>query len=95
MATYKRRTVETALLGKGFRRRDTHHTFLHYYTVGGEKAPVWTKTSQGRPGADIDRRLASRMARQCKLTADEFRDLVECPMSRTAYERRLRESGLI
>ena len=86
------------LLGKGFRRRDTHLTFLHYYTVSGEKgekAPVWTKTSHGRPGADIDSRLASRMARQCKLSSDEFRNLVECPMSRTAYERRLRSAGMI
>ena len=63
MPTHKRRTVETALLAKGFRRRDTHHAFLHYYTEAGEKTPVWTKTSHGRPGADIDRRLVSRMAR--------------------------------
>ena len=95
MPTYKRRTVETALLAKGFSRRDTHHAYLHYYTESGEKTPVWTKTSHGRPGADIDRRLFSRMAGQCKLAADEFRDLVECPMSREAYERRLCDSGLI
>ena len=94
MPTYKRRTVETALLAKGFRRRNTHHAFLHYYTESGEKTRVWTKTSHGRPGADIDRRPISRMA-QCKLTSDEFRDLVACPMSREAYERRLRESGVI
>lgn len=35
------------------------------------------------------------MAKQCKLTADEFRNLVECPMSCGAYERRLGESGMI
>ena len=74
-------------VAKGFRRRDTHHAYLHYYTESGEKAPVWTKTSHGRPGADIGRRLLSRMARQCKLTTDEFRDLVNCPMSREAYEQ--------
>lgn len=95
MPTYKRGTVESALLAKGFRRRDTHHAYLHYYAESGEKTPVWTKTSQGRAGADIDRRLVSRMARQCKLTSDEFRALIDCRMSREYYERRLRDIGMI
>lgn len=95
MATYKRRTVENALERKGFRRTERHHSFFHYYTNAGERTRVWTKTSHGRGGADIDRGLVKRMAHQCKLTADEFRDLVECPMSRSEYEQLLREMGKV
>ena len=35
------------------------------------------------------------MASQCKLTADQFRDLIECPMSRADYEQHLRNSGKV
>ena len=92
MATYKRRTVENALERKGFRRREGHHTFFHYYTEIGKRTRVWTKTSHGRTGADIDRGLSKSMASQCKLTTDQFRDLIECPMSRADYEQHLRNS---
>lgn len=95
MATYKRRTVESALERKGFRRKETHHSFFHFYSEAGKKTRVWTKTSHGRTGADIDRGLFKQMAGQCKLTTDDFRDLVECPMSRTDYERRLQDLGKV
>ena len=95
MATYKRRTVESALQRKGFRRKQSHHTFFYYYTEDGKKTPVWTKTSHGRTGADVDKALFKSMANQCKLTADDFRDLVECPLSRADYEQHLRNSGKV
>ena len=92
---YKRRTVENALERKGFRRRESHHSFFHYYTEPGKRTRVWTKTSHGRAGADIGRGLFKSMASQCKLTADQFRDLIECPMSRADYEQHLRNSGKV
>ena len=95
MATYKRRRVESALLRKGFRRKESHHSFFHYHTEAGERSRIWTKTSHGRSGADIDKGLFKRMAGQCSLTADEFSDLVECPMSRADYEQHLRNLGKV
>ena len=92
MATHKRRKVERALERKGFKRTEGHHVFFHYHTEAGEKTPIWTMTSHGRSGADIDKGLFKRMADQCGLTANEFRDLVECPMTRAEYERLLRNS---
>lgn len=91
MATHKRREIENALLHKGFRRKESHHSFFHHHTEAGEKTPVWTKTSHGRSGADIEKGLFRRMAQQCGLTAKEFSNLVNCPMSRTDYEERLRQ----
>ena len=95
MATYKRREVENALVRKGFCRKEGHHSFFHYETEAGERTRIWTKTSHGRSGADIDKGLFNRMANQCRLAADEFHDLVECPMSRTDYEQRLRDLGKV
>ena len=93
--TYKKRKVESALERKGFRRRETHHSIFQYYTEAGERTPVWTKTSHSRSGADIGKALFKRMAIQCRLDSDEFRRLVECPLSRAEYERRLRASANI
>ena len=35
--------------------------------------------------------LLAQMARQCKLTKSDFLALVDCPLSREAYEEKLRE----
>ena len=85
-ATYKKATVESALEAKGFRRRESHHSYFVYYTEGGVKAPVQTKTSHGKGGADIPNHLIGRMARQCKLRTTDFRSLVDCSLSRAEYE---------
>ena len=88
-ATYKRAAVESALEAKGFRRRESHHSYFVYYTQDGKKTPVRTKTSHGRGGADIPDNLLSRMARQCKLHTAEFRALIDCSLSQAGYEELL------
>lgn len=93
--TYKKRTIERALESKGFSRKENDHSFFHYYTQESKRTPVWTKTSHGRTGADIDKGLFKQMANQCKLTADKFHDLVERPMSRADYEQHLHDLGKI
>ena len=94
-ATYKRAAVERALEAKGFCRRESHHSYFIYYTEGGMKTPVRTKTSHGKSGADIPDWLFSRMAKQCKLRTAEFRDLVDCPLSQADYEALLTGKGEI
>ena len=93
--TYKRATVESALEAKGFRRRESHHSYFVYYTEEGEKTPVWTKTSHGKGSADIPNNLVGRMARQCKLRTAEFRALVDCSLSQAGYETLLTRKGEI
>ena len=83
---YKKAAVESALEAKGFRRRESHHSYFVFYTEGGEKTPIQTKTSHGRTGADIPNGLVGRMARQCKLRTADFRALVECSLSQAEYE---------
>ena len=94
-ATYKRAAVESALKAKGFRRRESHHSYFVYYTEEGIKTPVQTKTSHGKGSADIPDKLLGRMARQCRLRTAQFRDLVDCPLSRADYEELLTTNGEI
>ena len=92
-AIYKRAAVESALEAKGFRRRESHHTYFVHYTEAGAKTPVQTKTSHGKRGADIPNNLVGRMARQCKLRTADFRALVECSLSQADYEGLLASDG--
>ena len=94
-ATYKRAAVESALEAKGFRRRESDHSYFVYYTQEGRKTPVRTKTSHGRGSADIPDSLIGRMARQCRLRTAQFRDLVDCPLSQAEYEELLTTNGEI
>ena len=95
-ATYTRAAVESALEAKGFRRRESHHSYFVYYTEEDTKTPVRTKTSHGKGGADIPNNLFSRMAKQCKLRTARFRALlVDCPLSQAEYEALLTSNGEI
>lgn len=91
----KRRDIERALELKGFKRTEGNRSFFIYYTQAGKKTTVRTKTSHGRGSQDIGDRLTSRMAKQCKLTNDDFRQLVDCRLSRKRYEEKLKASGAV
>ena len=90
-----RREVEAALRKKGFEPVGGDHTFFIYYSASGKKSSVRTKTSRGTGHRDIADGLVSKMARDCRITTGEFRDLVACPLSRETYEGRLLEQGLV
>ena len=87
--------MESALEAKGFRRRESHHSYFVYYTEDGEKTLIRTKTSHGRGGADIPGHLLARMARQCGLRMTDFRALVDCTLSQKGYETLLAAGGEI
>ena len=85
----KRGDVKTALESKGFVRREGDHSHFTYHTERGMRTSVRTKTSHGRKNVDIDDGLLSRMARQCRLSNQQFRDFVDCSLSRHDYENAL------
>lgn len=87
-----RRAVMGALQRKGFTSSEGDHTYFIYYTMDGCKTLAKTKVSHS--GKDIADGILSMMARQCKLTLPQFRGLVDCPLSREAYEDILKESGI-
>src|SRR5947209_6055145 len=72
------REVAAALEHKGFRKKENDHTFFHLW-VAGKKTAIWTKISHGLK--EIGDKLLGMMARQVRLSAKQFRDLVECPFT--------------
>jgi hypothetical protein len=91
----ERRVVEASLTKKGFTRVEGDHAFFIYYSSSGKKSPVRTKTSHGTGHRDIGDGLIAKMARDCRITTGEFRDLIACPLSREQYETKLLALGLV
>lgn len=91
----KRRDVMAALESKGFSRRGGDHAYFIYRTERGTLTDVRTKTSHGRGGADISDSLLSRMARQCHMSNPQFRDFVDCSLTRRGYEFVLVDANII
>ena len=87
-----RKLVMAALERKGFQVSEGDHTYFIYHTADGRKTLAKTKVSHS--GKDIADAVLGMMARQCKLTAPQFRNLVDCPLSRAAYEDILKMQGL-
>lgn len=86
-----KRKVEAALKAKGFEPKEGDHHFFVYRTVAGLLTDIRTKTSHTQKMKSLDSSLLAQMARQCRLPASDFLDLVDCPMDQARYERVLRE----
>jgi len=80
-----------SLKKKGFSEYDGDHKFLEYYHKG--KLILHTKISHGEK--ELNSYLIAQMSKQCKISKNEFLDLVNCPLSATAYNRMLIDLGLI
>jgi hypothetical protein len=93
MASLTVREVASSLERKGFRRRDSHHAFFVYHTTDNVKTSIRTKISQGE--RELRDKLIGAMARQCRLSKDDFKKLVECPLTREQYEAMLVEAGAV
>lgn len=78
---------------KGFEDSTDHsndHKYLEFFYEG--KMILYTKLSHGSK-KDLDNYLIKQMSSQCKLTKQQFADLVNCPLSEEAYIEILRKSG--
>ena len=59
--------------------------------IDGDRTEVFTKMSHGR--AEVGADLIARMAKQCRLSKDEFLQLVDCPMTGSEYVEMLKSRG--
>lgn len=91
----KKSKVESGLKDKGFEQTEGDHHFFVYMTVEGKKTSVRTKTSHTPKMKDIPDNLLSQMAKQCKLSKNDFFRLLDCPLSREEYEAILKEQGTL
>ena len=68
---------------------------LSYITEGGIRTSVITHYSHGADGKEVADGVISAMARQCHLSSRQFKNLVDCALSRKEYEGLLLERGII
>lgn len=89
----KQNEVEKSLCSKGFHPAKGDHNYFHYYSKAGKKTRIFTKTSHG--SREIDDSLLGCMARQVKLSRGDFDRLIDCPLDRDTYEKKLIDQGLV
>ena len=89
-----KRDVEAAVKKKGFRVDEGDHYWFFYWTTGGLKTTIRTKTSHGST-KDLGDGLLKEMARQLRISKGQFLDLVDCPLTREQYEADLEGNGWI
>ena len=88
----EKKDVETGLAAKGFAKGSGDHNYFIHVGRDGKKSMAKTKTSHGA-SRTLGDELIARMAKQCFLTKQQFHDLIDCPLSREAYEAMLIEQG--
>lgn len=92
MAVLDSKKVLTNLKKKGFIDSKNHspdHKYLEYFLNG--KYILYTKVSHGGK-EDLRDHLIKQMAEQCKISKDQFLDLVNCPLNKDQYARLLKEN---
>lgn len=83
--TIPAREVAPALQRKVFLVQETHHTRFIYYTSDGRKSSIHTKISHSHK--EISTTNIKNMAEQCKLTTQQFVQMIACTISKEQYEQ--------
>ena len=86
MTTRDKRKVESALARKGFQADETHHHRFVHYTADGQATGVRTHTSHSSKHKTLGNELLKAMATQCRLSKADFLRLVDCELTRDAYQ---------
>ena len=92
MIILKANEVEKSLCKKGFVKTDKRHRKYIFY-VGGKKTAIWTMTSHN--SQDVGVTLQSCMARQLRLTKEDFIRLISCSLKQDEYVQMLRDGGYL
>ena len=90
-----KRTIEKGLRKKGFRKQNKDHITFRYITSDGTETSIFTHCSHGAGSKDIQDGVIGLMAKQCKITANQFKDLIDCPLSVKEYEELLCQCGVL
>lgn len=84
MTVLKATAIDSALTKKGFRRiEERKHIFYQLLNSDGKKTAVRTMMSHN--GQEVSGNLLSNMAKQTKLTKDQFIKLIQCTLSKDDY----------
>lgn len=91
----EKKKVYKNLKKKGFvdaTTKSDDHLYLEFSFEG--KKYFKTKLSHGSK-KDLDSFLIKQMSTQCKLSKEDFADLVNCPLSQEDYIKILKEKGIL
>lgn len=83
--TLNRRKIIRGLLKKGFiEESKTKHVRDRFY-FRNNSTDIYTTLSRGSNAVDVSDGLFSQMARQCYISAGNFRKLIDCSLSESEY----------
>ena len=88
-----KRVIGSSLRKKGFTRQSDRDHIFFFYVDDGLSSALFTKLSHGSPADEVGVGLLKRMAAQCRLELNEFLRLVDCPMAKADYRKKLVEGG--
>lgn len=90
----KARDIESALMAKGFDKEQARkHVFFIYLDEDGKQTAIRTHMSHQAGSTEVSENLLGKMAKQVKLQSQDFRRLIDCPMSKGEYAARIRNNG--
>ena len=87
--------VEKGLKQKGFEKDNRHHKYFYYVTTKNVWTTIKTRVSHKSSGTDIGKGLIGEMAKQCKISKENFIKLIDCTLSQTEYERLLYSKNIL
>ena len=94
MPTLKHRLVAKRLTGKfRFARGNNDHIIFTLHHNG--KYVLETKLSHESGNTDLGKNLVGAIAREMRLSGKQFRDAIQCQLSREDYLNVLAEKGLL
>lgn len=93
MADLRGNKVHRSLSEKGFVPRNGAKHILYHYWYKGKKTQIFTFMS--RPPGPLGDNLIAKMAKQTKLSREEFIELAECPLTKERLLRLYLEREII
>ena len=83
---FKFREIRASFTQKGFEELDgSKHEKYRFVDEGGRKTKIQTVLSRRPDGSDLDQRTQGQIAKQMRLTTNQFRSFVNCSLSREEY----------
>ena len=90
-----KKDIESSLIKKGFKKKEgKKHIKFFYCDEDGVKTRVTTLLSRSSY-KEINDKWVGDMARQCRLSKDDFIDFVECALSHEDYDQHLRSTDVL
>jgi hypothetical protein len=83
--------IVSALLSKGFYRKNNDHIFFYYK----ENQSIYTKISHGSGYKVYSDKLLGKVKRQLNLTTKELLEFIDCPLTKEKYKELLKSKELI